>query len=144
MNVVGLDAYETPSISSYSNEILQGKVALVVEDNKMTQVVTSRMLKKIGIECDIAENGANAIECIKIKRYDFVLMDIQMPVMDGLQATQIIRKSEEYKNLLIIAMSAGVMLEQKEACSAAGMNGFIAKPASIEKLGAELHKLLSQ
>ena len=100
-----------PSISSYSNEILQGKVALVVEDNKMTQVVTSRMLKKIGIECDIAENGANAIECIKIKRYDFVLMDIQMPVMDGLQATQIIRKSEEYKNLLIIAMSAGVMLE---------------------------------
>ena len=134
---------ETPCIASHSYEILKGKVALVVEDNKMTQVVTSRMLKKIGIECDIAENGADAIECIKIKKYDFVLMDIQMPVMDGLQATQIIRKSEEYKNLPIIAMSAGVMLEQKEACNAAGMNGFIAKPATIEKLSAELHKILS-
>ena len=67
-----------------------------------------------------------------------------MPVMDGLQATHIIRELEAYKTLPIIAMSAGVMLEQKEACSAAGMNGFIAKPASIEKLSAELCKLLTQ
>ena len=102
------------------------------------------MLKKIDIECDIAENGVLAIECIKSKKYDFVLMDIQMPVMDGLQATHIIRELEAYKTLPIIAMSAGVMLEQKEACSAAGMNGFIAKPASIEKLSAELRKLLTQ
>jgi CheY-like chemotaxis protein len=115
----------------------------VVEDNKMTQMVTGRMLKKMGIDCDIAENGAIAIERIKIKRYDFVLMDIQMPELDGLQATQLIRKIEEYKTLPIIAMSAGVMLEQKEACSTAGMNGFIAKPASIQKLSAELHKILS-
>ena len=134
---------ETTTIATHSNEILQGKIALVVEDNKMTQMVTGRMLKKMGIDCDIAENGAIAIERIKIKSYDFVLMDIQMPELDGLQATQRIRKIEEYKTLPIIAMSAGVMLEQKEACSTAGMNGFIAKPASIEKLTAELHKILS-
>ena len=133
-----------PVITTHAIAVLQGKLALVVEDNKMTQVVTSRMLKKIDIECDIAENGVLAIECIKSKKYDFVLMDIQMPVMDGLQATHIIRELEAYKTLPIIAMSAGVMLEQKEACSAAGMNGFIAKPASIEKLSAELRKLLTQ
>ena len=133
-----------PVVTTHAIAALQGKLALVVEDNKMTQVVTSRMLKKIDIECDIAENGVLAIECIKSKKYDFVLMDIQMPVMDGLQATHIIRELEAYKTLPIIAMSAGVMLEQKEACSAAGMNGFIAKPASIEKLSAELRKLLTQ
>ena len=133
-----------PVITTHAIAVLQGKLALVVEDNKMTQVVTSRMLKKIDIQCDIAENGVIAIECIKSKKYDFVLMDIQMPVMDGLQATHIIRELEAYKTLPIIAMSAGVMLEQKEACSAAGMNGFIAKPASIEKLSAELRKLLTQ
>ena len=133
-----------PVVTTHAIAALQGKLALVVEDNKMTQVVTSRMLKKIDIQCDIAENGVIAIECIKSKKYDFVLMDIQMPVMDGLQATHIIRELEAYKTLPIIAMSAGVMLEQKEACSAAGMNGFIAKPASIEKLSAELRKLLTQ
>ena len=127
---------------SNSNTMLQGKLALVVDDDMINQMVTGLLLKKLGIEHDVAENGAMALECIKNKSYDWVLMDVQMPVMDGLQATRELRALEGYKTLPIIAMSAGVMSDEKLACTAAGMNGFVSKPTSIEELSSELCRLL--
>jgi len=129
-------------LASNSNEVLQGKLVLLVDDDNINLLVTGLMLKKIGVEYDIAENGAMALERIKSKSYDLVLMDIQMPVMDGLQATKAIRKLADYKTLPILAMSAGVMLEEKQACTKAGMDGFIAKPVSIEKISTEFFKFL--
>ena len=127
---------------SNPNDVLQGKLALVVDDDKINEMVMGLLLKKLGIEFDVAENGALAIALIKNKGYDFVLMDIQMPVMDGIEATQALRELEDYKTLPIIAMSAGVMLEEKIACTAAGMDGFVAKPVIFENLTAELLRLL--
>ena len=129
--------------NSNSSQVLQTKRVLVVEDDHINQLVTGLMLKKIGVDYDIAENGEVAIGCIKNQVYDLVLMDIQMPVMDGLQATQAIRQFEVYKSLPIIAMSAGVMLEEKQACTLAGMNGFVPKPIHIEQLTEEMLRLLS-
>jgi PAS domain S-box-containing protein len=129
--------------NSKSSQVLQTKRVLVVEDDHINQLVTGLMLKKIGVDYDIAENGEVAIGCIKNQVYDLVLMDIQMPVMDGLQATQAIRQLEVYKSLPIIAMSAGVMLEEKQACTLAGMNGFVPKPIHIEQLTEEMLRLLS-
>ena len=128
-------------IATHAEDVLQGKFALVAEDNKLNQLVTRLLLKKLGIECDIAENGALALECIKSKHFDLVLMDIQMPVMDGLEATQQIRAIDAYKTLPIIAISSGVMLEDQQAYSAVGMNGFIPKPTSLENMSAELLRL---
>jgi len=135
-----------PEVASNShsdaNKVLQTKFILVVEDDHINQLVIGLMLKKIGVAYDIAENGAVAIDCIKNQVYDLILMDIQMPVMDGLQATQTIRQFEAYRSLPIIAMSAGVMLEEKQACTLAGMNGFVPKPIHIEQLTEEMLRLV--
>jgi len=128
--------------SSVSN-VLQGKRVLVVEDDDINQMVTGLLLKKIGVEYEVAENGAIAIERINSQTYDLILMDIQMPIMDGIQATQHIRQIDDYKNLPIIAMSAGVMLEEKKACTLAGMNGFVSKPTNIDQLTREMLRLLT-
>ena len=125
-----------------ANNVLQGKRVLVVEDDNINQLVTGMLLKKIGVEYDFAENGAIAIDCIKNQSYDLILMDIQMPIMDGIQATQRIREYDDYKTLPIIAMSAGVMLEEKQACTLAGMNGFVSKPTNIDQLTREMLRLL--
>jgi|GEM_PF-2112410 len=126
-----------------ANNVLQGKRVLVVEDDNINQLVTGLLLKKIGVEYEFAENGAIAIDCIKNQSYDLILMDIQMPIMDGIQATQLIREYDDYKALPIIAMSAGVMLEEKQACTLAGMNGFVSKPTNIDQLTREMCRLLT-
>jgi CheY-like chemotaxis protein len=115
----------------------------MVEDDSINQLVTGLLLKKIGVEYEIAKNGKLALECIKNKAYDLILMDVHMPVMDGIQATQQIRQLEGYKSLPIIAMSAGVMLQEKQTCNNAGMDGFVAKPTTIEQLTNELLRLLA-
>ena len=125
-----------------SVENLQAKRILVVEDDKINQLVTGLFLKKLNIEYEIAENGLIAIDCIKNNTYDLILMDVQMPLMGGIEAAQHIRQFDKYKTLPIIAMSAGVMLEEKQACQDAGMNGFVPKPTNIEQLTSELVRLL--
>jgi CheY-like chemotaxis protein len=140
-NPAGLVTNNVIEISAHN--VLQGKRVLMVEDDSINQLVTGLLLKKIGVEYDIAQNGEIALECIKNKAYDLILMDVQMPVMDGIEATQQLRQLDDYKALPIIAMSAGVMLEEKQACTNAGMNGFVAKPTTIEQLTKELLRLLA-
>ena len=92
------------------------------------------MLKKFGFEANLASNGLEAINELKANKYDLVLMDIQMPVMDGIEATKIIRsmESSENKDIPIIAMTAYASTEAKKLCLECGMNYYLAKPINVE------------
>jgi len=124
-------------------QILRGKRVLLTEDNRVNQLVASKMLGKLGLLVDIANNGKEAVKHLQEKSYDIVLMDIQMPVMDGLEATRQIRLDARFVSLPIIAMSAGVTLDEQTACADAGMTGFIPKPIESKELANKLAKLFS-
>jgi CheY-like chemotaxis protein len=122
-------------------QALRGKKVLLVEDNRVNQMVAKQMLKKLTMHTDVANNGEEAIKMLPLENYHFVLMDVQMPVMDGIEATRIIRQNPQYATLPIIAMSAGVTLDEQEECAAAGMTGFIGKPVDFMQLTNKLVEL---
>jgi PAS domain S-box-containing protein len=122
-------------------QALRGKRVLLVEDNRVNQLLATQMLKKLGTLVDVANNGEEAIQCLEEGPYDVVLMDIQMPVMDGLQATHLIRQDSRFAALPIVAMSAGVTLDEQEKCAAAGMTDFIGKPIDSVQLTNKLVEL---
>jgi len=109
---------------------------LLAEDNKMNQMVATKMLEKEGFIVDVVENGNEAVRAVKEKEYAFVLMDVQMPEMDGYEATELIRNMEqdEESHLPIIALTASVLEEDRKLCLDAGMDNFIPKPVSKQKL----------
>lgn len=109
---------------------------LLVEDNRVNQIVASSMLRKLGYRVDLAENGERAIAALKQKTYDVVLMDCQMPVLDGYEATQRIRQNPDWTSLPIIAVTANVMQGDKDDCLTAGMNDYITKPYNKHELQA--------
>ncbi len=115
---------------------------LLVEDNLVNQQVAKKMLQKFNAEYDIASNGEIAIDKVKSKKFDLVLMDLQMPVMDGLESTKTIRATSNIKQPIILAMTANASLEVKEICLEAGMNDYIPKPVKIDILQAYLRKWL--
>jgi two-component system sensor histidine kinase/response regulator len=117
---------------------LRGAYILVVEDNALNQQVATELLQMAGFSVDIADNGAIALERVAAMRYDLVLMDMQMPVMDGITATTHLRADPRNKELPIIAMTANAMQSDRERCVAAGMNGFVTKPIEPEQLEAAL------
>jgi PAS domain S-box-containing protein len=116
-----------------------GARVLLAEDNEPNQFVALELLGRLGIELDIAANGIEAVEMVRNKQYGAVLMDLQMPEMDGLEATRQIRMNPAYQDLPIIAMTANAMKSDVEACLAAGMKDFISKPiersALVKTLG---------
>ncbi len=111
---------------------------LLVEDNILNQRIVTLSLKKFNHEVTIANNGVEAINCFKAKQFDVILMDIMMPIMDGLEATIKIREYENFNNISkrtpIIAVTANTMDNDKEKCLSYGMDEFMAKPFDIEKL----------
>ncbi|TWI63373.1 PAS domain S-box-containing protein [Desulfobotulus alkaliphilus] len=118
---------------------------LLVEDNITNQQVARGMLSKMGLRADMAANGLEALESMKMIPYDLILMDMQMPEMDGLTATKIIRKTEKHfsiKPVPIIALTANAMKGDREKCLEAGMNDYLAKPLMAEELAAVLNKWL--
>ncbi|NCC75581.1 MAG: response regulator [Clostridia bacterium] len=112
----------------------QGARILLAEDNRINQEVTCQLLDSIGITVDVAEHGQEALEMVKKRRYDLILMDVQMPVMDGLQATIAIRQLPDKKSMPIIAMTANAYDEDRQRCLNAGMNDHLAKPISPDLL----------
>jgi PAS domain S-box-containing protein len=121
-------------------KVLSGGYLLLVEDNLMNQEIAVEILEKVGIRVDVANNGAEALEKIEQTQYDGVLMDCQMPVMDGYEATSIIRQNPLYDTLPIIAMTANTMEGDREKCLIHGMNDHIAKPLDVIKFFETLSK----
>jgi len=113
---------------------IQGARLLLVEDNELNQQVALELLEQAAFHVDVAENGAVALGMLEVKTYDCILMDIQMPVMGGYEATNHIRNDERFTELPIIAMTANAMVSDRDAALAAGMNDHIAKPIIVETL----------
>jgi two-component system, sensor histidine kinase and response regulator len=123
--------------------LLKGCRILVVEDNALNQEVAKGILEGEGCIVSIAQNGQDAIEKISHENFDAVLMDMQMPVMDGLTATKILREDQRFKNLPIIAMTANAMTQDKQKCFDVGMNDHVTKPIDSEHLFSTLLRWIS-
>ncbi|MEO5334582.1 MAG: response regulator [Magnetococcus sp. YQC-5] len=111
-----------------------GARVLLVEDMPINQQVAKELLEGVGLKVTIAHNGAAAVRMVEQNDYDVVLMDIQMPVMDGYEATQAIRGNPRFEHLPIIAMTAHAMASDRAKCSAVGMNDHISKPIDPKRL----------
>jgi two-component system, sensor histidine kinase and response regulator len=115
---------------------------LLVEDNLLNQRVASEMLHRLGVQVDIASNGEEGVAAVEQGYYDAVLMDLQMPVMDGLEATRRIRANPDFAELPIIAITANALPRDRDRCLAAGMNDFLSKPVYAAQLTTMLGKWL--
>ncbi|MDR1872837.1 MAG: response regulator [Deltaproteobacteria bacterium] len=133
-----------PAASSAALAIpdLTGYKVLLAEDNEVNQFVAKKFLVKAGLNITIANNGAEALSHLERERFDVVLMDIQMPVMDGLEATRRIRAQAKYDNLPIVAMTAHAMAGDREISLQAGMVAHITKPIDFSQLFALLGRIL--
>ncbi|HEY0901870.1 MAG TPA: response regulator, partial [Micavibrio sp.] len=128
---------EAATRHSYSD-----KDILVAEDNPVNREVLAAMLANYGIEPDIVENGNLAVEAARNKRYDLILMDCQMPEMDGFEATSSLRQDPRTQDTPIVALTAFAMKGDREKCIAAGMNDYLSKPIHEGELEKMLHKWL--
>jgi CheY-like chemotaxis protein len=117
---------------------------LIAEDNEVNQRVIAKMLQLYGLEVDIADNGLTALEAIRHIDYDLVLMDLQMPEMDGLEVTKKVREEMPEHRCKIVAVTANAFEEDRCACIAAGMNDYLAKPAQKQALKATLSRVFPE
>jgi PAS domain S-box-containing protein len=132
-----VDTAEGPVPDSAESRLLQrfgGTRVLLAEDNPINQIVAVELLNAAGLEVDVADNGHDAVSRALEDRYDLVLMDIQMPGMDGMEATRTIRRHFDAARLPVIAMTANAFGEDRTACLAAGMNDHIGKPVDPNTL----------
>jgi PAS domain S-box-containing protein len=132
-------AERTPRACARTDQLSSLKL-LLAEDNLINQNVALRMLKKLGIEADVAINGLEVLEALERQNYDIVLMDVQMPEMDGFEASKAIRERWRERAPRIIAVTAHAMEEDRQRCIEAGMDDYISKPVRIEDLAEMLYK----
>jgi CheY-like chemotaxis protein len=121
-------------------EHIRGANVLLVEDNEINQQVAREILEGAGLKITLANDGQEAVNAVKENEYDAVLMDVQMPVMDGYTATREIRKDERFKELPIIAMTAHAMAGDEDKSLETGMNGHVTKPIDPDQLFGTLRK----
>jgi PAS domain S-box-containing protein len=126
-------------------EAARGLRVLLAEDNKVNQLVARRMLERAGHHVELAETGHEAVSCFSKQHFDIILMDIQMPELDGFEATHAIRQFEQKTGLAshtpIVALTAHAVVGYKERCIAAGMNDFVTKPVQVQQLFEVIHRL---
>jgi CheY-like chemotaxis protein len=116
---------------------------LIAEDNLINQKLITKIISKLGYHPQVAHNGKQVLEIVEKEFFDVILMDVQMPELDGLETTRILRKSEA-RQPYIIAMTASAMAEDRAACLDAGMNSFVSKPISIQELVTALEKTYAE
>jgi len=129
---------EDNSSRSYISQKLVNKKALLVEDMEINRLVAQSILEQAGLIVELAVNGLEAVNMTKVSNYDLIVMDIQMPEMDGYEATKIIRTLPNYERTPIIAITANAMSDDKERSLAAGMNSHLSKPIQPEQVITEL------
>jgi len=118
----------------------RGRV-LVVDDGEVNQIVAAGILRNLGFDADIAESGAEAVAAVQDRAYDAVLMDVRMPGMDGVQATEEIRRRErDGRRTPVLALTAGASPSERDRCLAAGMDGYLTKPLGRASLAAALEQ----
>ena len=129
---------------SWDNAHYNGQSFLLVEDNAINQEIALAILEELGAAVDVANNGEEGVKAFLQKDYSLILMDVRMPIMDGLEATRRIRSSDKHDaaTVPIIAMTANAMREDREASKEAGMNGHIAKPIDMNELKSVLYQQL--
>jgi CheY-like chemotaxis protein len=137
---VGSPQCEADMLQMDSLSALYGAYLLVAEDNEINQEVAEGLLARVGINIRVVKNGRQAVAALREETFDGVLMDMQMPVMDGLDATREIRKDDHFGGIAIIAMTANAMQGDRERCLKAGMNDYIAKPINPDVLYSTLLK----
>jgi len=115
---------------------------LVVEDNEINQMLIMKILSRLGYAPALAKDGLEAVEMFRQQYYDLILMDIELPEMNGLDATRHIRKLNNTKQPLIVAMTANAMVEDREACYAAGMDNYLSKPVKLDALMSVLEMVV--
>ncbi len=117
---------------------------LIVEDNPANQKVVACLLGKRGYQTLVVTNGRQALEALEDSRYDLVLMDVQMPVLDGLETTRLIRKDARWSTLPVIGLTAHAMVGDRERCLEAGMTDYLAKPVRMPALLETVRKHVPQ
>jgi PAS domain S-box-containing protein len=132
------DATRQPDLIASQRRLRVGAHVLLVEDNAINQEVARELLEDAGLMVDVAANGAEAVDRVTRSHYDIVLMDMQMPVMDGVEATRRIRATDAGRMLPILAMTANAFEEDRRRCEEAGMNGHLVKPVDPECMFAAL------
>ncbi len=128
------DTFNTPGIDDNTRNYNSKYRILIAEDNKINQALIKAMLNELGFECEITENGKFAIERLKSQQYDLFFLDIQMPVMDGLETIKYIREDNDLKKLYVIALTANALVGDAEKYIEAGCNDYISKPIDREVL----------
>jgi CheY-like chemotaxis protein len=119
----------------------RGLRVLIAEDNIVNQRVAVRMLQRLGLEADVVSNGREAVERHELRPYDLIVMDCQMPEMDGYAATKLIRRGENPdRRVTIIAMTAEAMMGSREQCLEAGMDDYVVKPVKLGDLTEALRR----
>ena len=134
VGIQGGKAEQTPPPPSELSIPLAGTRVLLVEDNEINQQVAQEFLERAGLVVVVAGNGEEALQAVRRESFDAVLMDLQMPVMDGFEATRRIRQDVRFHDLPILALSAAVMAPDRTACLAAGMNDHVAKPVVAQEM----------
>jgi CheY-like chemotaxis protein len=117
---------------------------LIVEDNVINQIVLKKMVERFGYNSTLVQNGIEAVEAVKRYPYDLIFMDVQMPVMDGLEATKTIKNTVLAKNIpFIVAVTAHALKGDREKYLAAGMDEYVSKPITMDTLSGIMEKYLS-
>lgn len=135
---------DKPAASVHEEIFLDGITVLVTDDEPLNREMVAALLEEIGVHVDMACNGIEAVTKARERRYDLILMDMQMPLLDGLDATRQIRALPEGGAVPIVAMTANAFAEDRKRCLAVGMDDFITKPFDPDRLFEKIRSIASQ